>query len=155
MAADPRHDDQDPFGLERFVEAQRDAIDAVRRELRVGRKATHWMWFVFPQVEGLGSSEMARRYAIGSLEEALDYLRHPVLGPRLHECAELLLASKEASIERIVGTPDDLKLRSSMTLFALVSESSPVFERVLERFFDGEADPATQAVMKRWAAGRQ
>ncbi len=155
MAAEARPDGQDPHELGRFAAAQEDTIDAVRQELRAGRKATHWMWFVFPQVEGLGSSPMARRYAIGSLDEAVAYLEHPVLGPRLRECSALLLDVEGASIERILGTPDDLKLRSSMTLFALVSEPGSVYERVLERFFEGSLDLATQAVLKRWAAGRR
>lgn len=155
MTFESRQDGQDPHEIGRFVAAQEGTIDAVRQELRAGRKTTHWMWFVFPQVEGLGSSPMAERYAISSLDEARAYLEHPVLGPRLQECSKLLLEAKEASIERILGTPDDLKLRSSMTLFALVSEPGSVFERVLERFFEGAPDLATQAVMKRWAAGRQ
>ena len=133
----------DPYRLQRFVEAQDPVLDRVRAELGRGRKASHWMWFVFPQVAGLGSSPTAREYAISSLDEARAYLAHPVLGPRLVECTELVSAIEGRSAEQIFGYPDDLKLRSSMTLFARAAPDTPVFAEVLDRFFDGEPDPRT------------
>jgi uncharacterized protein (DUF1810 family) len=135
----------DPHALARFVAAQ-DAggtYAAALAELRAGRKRSHWMWFVFPQVAGLGRSGMAQRYAIGSLDEARAYLAHPVLGPRLHECAQALLALPTTSAEAVLGGVDAMKLRSSMTLFALAAPEEPVFRQVLERFFGGEEDPET------------
>lgn len=133
----------DPFGLARFVTAQqanyRDAI----AELRGGRKRSHWMWYVFPQVAGLGSSAMAKRYAIKSREEAEAYLAHPLLGPRLVECAEALLEVEGRTAEEIMGYPDCRKLRSSMTLFAALSPPDSAFEKVLERYYDGSNDPRT------------
>lgn len=137
--------------LQRFVNAQ-DAGGTYERalaELRAGRKTSHWMWFVFPQIAGLGQSEMSRRYAIGSLEEARAYLEHPVLGSRLVESARALLGHEGLSAEEIMGGIDAVKLRSSMTLFAQAAQlASPrdgteVFEQVLERYFDGEPDAAT------------
>jgi uncharacterized protein (DUF1810 family) len=138
--------DRDP--LQRFVEAQDGGgtYERALAELRAGRKASHWMWFVFPQRAGLGRSDMSRRYAIASPEEARAYLEHPVLGPRLVECAEALLAHEGASAREILGEVDAVKLRSSMTLFAGVAPGQPAFRRVLERYFDGEPDEATE----RW-----
>lgn len=133
----------DPHNLQRFVDAQNGVHERVLRELRAGRKASHWMWFVFPQIEGLGSSPMARKYAIASLEEARAYLAHPVLGPRLEECTRLLLAVKDRPISEILGYPDDMKLRSSMTLFSRATNTHCVFAEALNRFFDGEPDPRT------------
>lgn len=136
--------ESDPFDLQRFVEAQ-DAGGVYERalaELRAGRKSSHWMWFVFPQIAGLGQSEMSRRYAISSLGEARAYLEHPVLGPRLVECARALLGHEGLSAEAIMGGIDAVKLRSSMTLFAQLDDGE-VFEQVLERYFDGEMDAAT------------
>ena len=133
----------DPYDLARFVTAQEPVLDRVRAELRRGRKASHWMWFVFPQVAGLGSSSTARHYAISGLDEARAYLAHPVLGPRLRECAELAAAVESGSAADVFGYPDDLKLRSSMTLFARAAPDEPVFAAVLDRYFDGEPDPAT------------
>jgi len=134
----------DPYRLERFVEAQANGVHAgALAELRAGRKASHWMWFVFPQVAGLGSSPTSQRYAIGSLEEARAYLDHPVLGPRLVECARAVLAHPERSARQIMGSPDDAKLRSSMTLFVLTAGSEPVFQQVLDTFYAGERDPRT------------
>ncbi|MFL6447603.1 MAG: DUF1810 domain-containing protein [Bryobacteraceae bacterium] len=135
----------DPYNLERFVKAQAPAIDQVRSELRAGRKDSHWMWFVFPQLRGLGSSAMAEKYGIGSREEAEAYLSHPILGPRLRECTELVNGIQNASIERIFGYPDDLKFRSSMTLFSKVAKDNDVFQTALEKYFSGEPDPATLA----------
>jgi uncharacterized protein (DUF1810 family) len=133
----------DPYDLARFVAAQEPVLDRVRAELRRGRKASHWMWFVFPQVAGLGSSPTARHYAISGLDEARAYLAHPVLGPRLRECAELAAAVEGSGAADVFGRPDDLKLRSSMTLFARAAPDTPVFAAVLDRYFDGEPDPAT------------
>jgi uncharacterized protein (DUF1810 family) len=129
--------------LERFVSAQEGVMDGVRAELRRGRKASHWMWFVFPQVAGLGSSSTAQHYAISGLDEARAYLAHPVLGPRLVECAALAAAVERGSAQQVFGYPDDLKLRSSMTLFARAAPDEPVFGAVLDRYFDGEPDPRT------------
>lgn len=134
----------DTHRLERFVEAQSNGIYAqALEELRAGRKASHWMWFVFPQIAGLGSSPMSQHYAIGSLTEAHAYLDHPVLGPRLIECARAVLSHPDRTARQIMGTPDDAKLRSSMTLFALATDSEPVFPQVLNTFFAGERDPRT------------
>ncbi len=135
----------DPYNLERFVAAQdnggtyRQAVD----ELRRGRKTSHWMWFVFPQIAGLGQSSMSRRYAISSLDEARAYLRHPVLGPRLIECAELVASAPATTAEQLFGGIDAIKLRSSMTLFTRADPQQPVFTRVLDRYFDGRPDSAT------------
>lgn len=133
----------DPFGLQRFVDAQSPVFETVLRELRVGRKAGHWMWFVFPQIAGLGSSPMAQRYAIGSLDEAHAYFGHPVLGPRLKACVAGLLDVSGRSAHEIFGSPDDVKLRSSLTLFAAAAPDEPLFMRALDRFFDGRKDAAT------------
>jgi uncharacterized protein (DUF1810 family) len=135
----------DPHDLQRFVSAQAPVYDRIRGELRRGRKESHWMWFVFPQITGLGHSAMARRYAIASLDEARAYLDHPVLGPRLRECAALVTAQAGRSLQAVLGSPDDLKFHSSMTLFALASDDDPVFVRALETFFAGQKDPATLA----------
>jgi uncharacterized protein (DUF1810 family) len=135
------------FDLERFVTAQ-DAggtYDRALAELRRGRKESHWMWFVLPQVAGLGSSAMAQRYAISSLEEARAYLAHPVLGPRLLACAEALVELDESDPVRVLGTVDATKLRSSMTLFARAAPDEPVFRAVLARYFGGAQDQATNA----------
>jgi uncharacterized protein (DUF1810 family) len=139
----------DPHDLQRFVTAQAPVYDQVREELRRGRKASHWMWFVFPQISGLGHSAMAQRYAIASLDEARAYLDHPVLGPRLREAAVLVTAVEGTSLNAILGSPDDLKFRSSMTLFALASGADPVFTRALDKYFAGQPDPATVALLTR------
>jgi len=136
-------DPSDPHDLQRFVEAQSPVISQVKSELRSGRKRTHWMWFVFPQVAGLGSSRLARRYAIGSREEAVAYAGHPVLGPRLRECTALVNGIEGRSAAEVFGSPDDLKFRSSMTLFAAVAAEPTPFETALERYYDGERDPKT------------
>jgi len=131
--------------LQRFVSAQETTYDRALAELRAGQKRSHWMWFVFPQIAGLGSSPTAQRYAIRDRAEARAYLDHPLLGPRLVECAEALLAVEGRSAQQILGYPDDLKLRSSMTLFAEAADAGPaaVFRQVLDRYYDGEPDPAT------------
>jgi uncharacterized protein (DUF1810 family) len=121
--------------------------DAALAEIRSGRKRSHWMWFVFPQFEGLGQSPTSRHYAIRSAGEAAEYLRHPMLGSRLVECCEALLATKDRSAHEIFGSPDDLKLHSCATLFASVSPPGSVFHRVLDRFFGGEPDPLTLRLM--------
>jgi uncharacterized protein (DUF1810 family) len=133
----------DPFELQRFVEAQSTTFEQARGELLAGRKVTHWMWFVFPQLEGLGRSEMARRYAISSLDEARAYLEHPILGPRLVECAQIVNGLDGKSAREVFGAPDDLKFRSSLTLFACVARDEPVFKQALEKYFDSVSDPMT------------
>lgn len=133
----------DPFDLRRFVRAQDAVIDDVFQELRAGVKRSHWMWFVFPQIAGLGRSAMAQRYAISSLEEARAYLAHPVLGQRLRECCELVRAVEGHPIGEIFGAPDDLKFWSSMTLFAAADPSEAVFRACLQKYFAGRADPGT------------
>lgn len=133
------------FDLERFVAAQDPVYSTVLGELRTGRKRSHWMWFVFPQIEGLGSSDMARRYAIRSSDEAAAYLAHPVLGPRLRECARLVALHRDRDIGDIFDSPDDRKFQSSMTLFADVAPDEAVFHACLDQFFDGQPDPATLA----------
>jgi uncharacterized protein (DUF1810 family) len=135
----------DPFWLERFVAAQDrgGTYDRALAELRAGRKQSHWMWFIFPQIAGLGSSPMAQEFAIGSLAEARAYLAHPILGPRLAECARILNAADGASATGIFGSVDAMKLRSSMTLFAAAAPEEQAFADVLARYFDGEPDYAT------------
>jgi uncharacterized protein (DUF1810 family) len=135
--------------LERFVEAQ-DSGQAYERalvELRDGRKTSHWMWFVFPQIAGLGRSEMSQRYAIDSLEEARGYLDHPVLGTRLLECCDALLSHDGMSAEQILGGIDAIKLRSSMTLFLHASPETQTFQQVLDRYFEGAPDAATVGLL--------
>lgn len=131
-----------PNDLQHFLDAQARVIDAVRRELAAGRKQSHWMWFVFPQIKGLGRSAAAQRYAIADLEEARSYLAHPILGPRLLECVQLVRAIKTKTLTEIFGTPDDLKFRSSMTLFFRAS-GNPVFHDALTQFCGGEEDQET------------
>jgi len=133
----------DPHGLERFVRAQEGDYDSALGEIRGGRKESHWMWYVFPQVEGLGHSSMSRRYSIEGLAEARAYLAHPVLGPRLLECVEAVLALEGLSAGDIFGSPDDLKLRSCATLFACVAPPGSAFHRLLEKYFGGKPDPRT------------
>lgn len=137
----------DPYSLSRFELAQEATYDAVAAELREGRKRGHWMWFVFPQLAGLGRSATSRRYAISSLEEARAYLAHPVLGPRLVACAQTLLRLDGRDPEAIFGGVDAQKLRSSMTLFALAGPGEDAFVGVLERYFGGERDPLTERLL--------
>lgn len=139
----------DPFDLQRFVDAQRTTFAQARAELLAGRKESHWMWFIFPQLEGLGRSETAQYYAIRSLDEARAYLEHPILGPRLVECTEIVNRIEGKSAYDIFGTPDDLKFRSSMTLFAQVALNQPVFEQALAKYFDSVPDPLTIAGLSR------
>ncbi|MEV6599251.1 DUF1810 domain-containing protein [Actinoplanes sp. NPDC051346] len=129
--------------LGRFVSAQDAIYDRALAELRAGDKRSHWMWFVFPQIAGLGFSQTARTYAIRDLAEARAYLAHPVLGPRLVECARALLAVESRDARQILGYPDDMKLRSSMTLFARAADDATVFQAVLDKYYNGEHDPAT------------
>ena len=132
-----------PIDLDRFVEAQSPVYDRVRGELLDGRKRTHWMWFVFPQLSGLGHSAMAQRYALASLAEAQAYLAHPILGPRLIECGELVNAAAGRSVDEIFGSPDDLKFHSCMTLFSSVPGAPAVFDAALAKYFGGVRDRLT------------
>ena len=136
-------DADDPFNLQRFVDAQDAVYEHVLVELRQGCKRSHWMWFVFPQIAGLGSSPMAQRYAIGSRKEAAAYLDHPVLGPRLRECARLVTATQGRRIDDILGAPDDMKFHSSMTLFAQATTDNADFHAALDKYFAGKPDRAT------------
>ena len=133
----------DPFDLQRFVEAQAAVYERVRAELKNGRKQSHWMWFIFPQIAGLGHSAMAQRYAISSLDNAKAYLANPVLGPRLRECTSLVLQVVGKSALQILGSPDDMKFRSCMTLFARAAPEEALFRTALEKYFDGVEDSQT------------
>jgi uncharacterized protein (DUF1810 family) len=135
----------DRFNLQRFVDAQASVYDEVRRELRAGRKESHWIWFVFPQISGLGQSPMSVRFAISSLAEATAYLAHPILGPRLRECATLVLEVEGRTAIEIFGPLDAMKFRSSMTLFARAQPDEDVFQRCVDKYFAGSPDPATLA----------
>jgi len=134
-----------PFNLERFVEAQAPVYEEVRRELRAGRKESHWMWIVFPQIAGLGQSATSIRFAIASLDEAMAYLAHPVLGPRLRECARLALNVQGGAARDIFGPVDEMKFHSSITLFARAAPDGDVFQRCIDKYFAGSPDPATLA----------
>jgi uncharacterized protein (DUF1810 family) len=140
----------DPFELERFVRAQDEdgTYERALRELRAGHKRSHWMWFVFPQLAGLGASATSREYAIRSLDEARAFLGHPVLGVRLRECADVLLALPDGSAEAVFGTVDALKLRSSMTLFARAAAGEASFVEVLDRYFGGVPDERTESALR-------
>jgi uncharacterized protein (DUF1810 family) len=140
----------DPYDLARFVEAQDPVYAGVVDELRAGRKRSHWMWFVFPQLRDLGRSPAAMHYGIGSRDEAAAYLAHDVLGPRLRECARLVAAVEGRSAEQVMGHVDAMKLRSSMTLFASVADDDDGdFDAVLQRYYDGERDPLTMELLGR------
>lgn len=141
-------DASEAVDLDRFVSAQAGVYEQALRELRAGRKHTHWMWFVFPQIEGLGYSSTARRYAIRNRDEAVAYLGHPVLGPRLLECCNALLAHRTRSASEILGSPDDLKLNSCATLFEAVAGDEPVFGRIIDAFYGGVRDAATLQRLK-------
>ena len=141
-------DPTDPFNLNRFTKAQEGVYDRAMAELNAGYKRTHWMWFIFPQIDGLGHSSISRRYAIKGIEEARAYLKHPLLGARLSDCAEAVLGIEGRSAAEMFGFPDDLKLRSSMTLFAAVSRQGSVFDRVLEKFFKGQQDEKTLQLLE-------
>lgn len=138
----------DPHNLQRFLDAQEPIYATVVAELRAGRKQSHWMWFIFPQLAGLGTSSMAQRYAIQSLDEARAYLAHPILGARLRECAELVLAVNDRTINEILGAPDDMKLCSCATLFAAVDGERSVFEWLLAKYYDGAEDERTLALIE-------
>ncbi len=142
----------DPFDLQRFIDAQSGVYDSVVAELRDGRKRSHWIWFIFPQLAGLGRSPTAAKYAISSLAEAGAYLRHDVLGPRLRECARLVSAVNGRSVDEIFGWPDNLKVRSSMTLFSRATADNDEFVTLLDKFYGGEEDPAT---LERLSGGTQ
>ena len=133
----------DPYDLRRFMDAQAGEYEVALSEVRSGRKRSHWMWYIFPQCDGLGFSSTSRRYAIKSAAEAVEHLRHPVLGPRLVECCEAALAIEGRSASEVFGSPDDVKLQSCATLFAAVSPAESVFEQVLVKFFRGEWDEKT------------
>jgi uncharacterized protein (DUF1810 family) len=133
----------DGFDLQRFVDAQAPVYGRVCDELRSGGKRSHWMWFIFPQIAGLGHSPMAQRYAISSLAEARAYLEHPILGPRLRECTRLVLSVEGRSARQILGPPDDMKFRSCLTLFGRAAPDEPLFHEALEQYFGGGEDPLT------------
>ncbi len=139
----------DPFDLDRFVRAQDPVLDQVRRELAEGRKRSHWMWFVFPHLRGLGRSATAQHYGIGSLAEARAYSAHPVLGPRLVECTGLVNRVEGRSVHEIFGGPDDLKFHSSMTLFASANPDAPTFRAALDKYFGGAMDSLTVEKLRR------
>ena len=133
-------------GLERFMSAQDGVYSTALAELRAGRKRTHWMWFIFPQLRGLGRSAMAERYGITSVTEAREYLIHPVLGPRLKDCVEAIMPLRDRTLHEILGSPDDLKFRSSMTLFAVAGRED-IFQAALDRWCGGVSDPATLSLL--------
>lgn len=138
----------DQFNLQRFVDAQQPVFNAVCTELREGCKRSHWMWFIFPQIQGLGASAMARRFAISSIQEARAYLKHPLLGPRLRECSQLVAQVQGRSIAEIFASPDDMKFRSSMTLFARAAVDNQIFNCCLQKYYDAQPDPMTLAVLE-------
>lgn len=131
------------MGLERFIKAQENDYETALAEIKGGRKRTHWMWYTFPQIAGLGQSEMAKRYAITDIKEAESYLQHPVLAPRLIKISQALLTLETKNANEVMGSPDDVKLKSSMTLFSLVPNADAVFNAVLDKFYDGQKDEAT------------
>ncbi|HKV40203.1 MAG TPA: DUF1810 domain-containing protein [Blastocatellia bacterium] len=133
----------DPYDLQRFVDAQDRVFEQARAELRQGRKTSHWMWFIFPQIKGLGQSAMAHRFAISSLEEAVAYLEHQILGPRIRECTQLVNLVDGRTVREIFGSPDDLKFKSSMTLFAQAATDNQVFKAALQKYFGGKLDSLT------------
>jgi uncharacterized protein (DUF1810 family) len=138
----------DQYNLNRFIKAQMTTYEGAMLELAGGRKESHWVWYIFPQIEGLGRSDTAKLYSIKSLEEGRAYLEHLVLGPRLVEACEILLSLKNASMDEVMGFPDDLKLLSSMTLFEAFSKSNSIFTRIIEVYFDNERDEATLEIIE-------
>ena len=138
----------DQYKLNRFIEAQMATYEGAMLELARGRKKCHWIWYIFPQITGLGRSETTKLYSIKSLEEAMAYLEHPVLGQRLIEACEILLSLKEASMDEVMGFPDDLKLLSSMTLFEAVSDSNSIFTKIIEFYFDDERDETSLGIIE-------
>lgn len=143
----------DPFDLNRFIEAQQGSYDVALAEIRAGHKRTHWMWYIFPQVAGLAFSSMSQKYAIQSVAEANAYLQHPILGPRLIACTQAALAVEGKSANQIFGSPDDLKLKSSATLFTAVSPEGSVFERLLEKYYQGQRDERTLKLLAQMKTG--
>ena len=138
----------DQYNLNRFLEAQMTTYEGAMLELARGRKESHWIWYIFPQIEGLGRSDTAKLYSIKSLEEGRAYLEHPVLGPRLTEACKILLSLKDASMDEVMGFPDDLKLLSSMTLFEFISGSGSIFTKIIEIYFDDERDENSIELIK-------
>lgn len=141
---------EDPFLLQRFVEAQKNIYENVVNELKKGGKGSCWMWFVFPQVAGLGRTPTAEKYSIKSVEEARSYISHPVLGPRLHECTQLVVNIDGRTANQIFGFPDDLKFRSSMTLFKHIAEDNQIFLDAIAKYYDGKEDDLTIKVLESW-----
>ena len=139
----------DQYNLNRFVNAQLTTYECAMLELTQGRKESHWIWYIFPQIEGLGSSDTAKLYAIKSLEEGRAYLRHPELGPRLIEACEILLSLKDASMDEVMGFPDDLKLLSSMTLFESIADTNSIFTKIIEFYYDDERDSSSLEIIKK------
>ncbi len=139
----------DAYNLHRFLDAQEGVYDTVLAELRAGRKSSHWIWFIIPQIAGLGHSSMAQQFAIGSLDEAKAYFQHPILGPRLRECTQLVLNVEGRSAEEIFPYPDNLKFRSCMTLFMTAATDNPLFKNALLKYFDGQPDQLTIQVLAR------
>ena len=139
----------DQYNLNRFIEAQMAIYEGAMLELARGRKDSHWVWYIFPQIEGLGNSDTIKLYAIKSLEEGRAYLKHPVLGPRLIKACEILLSLKDASMDEVMGFPDDLKLLSSMTLFEALSDSNSIFTKVIDVYFDSERDEISLKLIKQ------
>jgi uncharacterized protein (DUF1810 family) len=139
----------DDYNLHRFLDAQERVYDTVLAELRAGRKASRWIWFIFPQIAGLGHSGMAQRFAIGSLDEAKAYLQHPILGPRLRTCTQLVLDVNGRSAEEVLGYPDNLKFRSCMTLFLTAATDNALFKDALLKYFDGKPDQSTLDILAR------
>ena len=138
----------DQYKLNRFIEAQMATYEGAMLELARGRKKSHWIWYIFPQITGLGRSETTKLYSIKSLEEAMAYLEHPVLGKRLIEACEILLSLRDASMDEVMGFPDDLKLLSSMTLFEAVSDSNSIFTKIIEFYFDDERDETSLGIIE-------
>ena len=138
----------DQYNLNRFIEAQMAIYEGAMMELARGRKESHWIWYIFPQIEGLGRSDTAKLYSIKSLEEGRAYLEHPLLGPRLNKACEILLSLKDSSMDEVMGFPDDLKLLSSMTLFEALSDSSSIFTKIIEIYFDDERDENSIELIK-------
>ena len=137
----------DAYNLQRFLDAQERVYDTVLEELRAGRKSSHWIWFIFPQIAGLGHSAMAQQFAIGSLDEAKAYLQHPLLGPRLRECTQLVLNIEGRTVEEIFGYPDNLKFRSCMTLFMASTTDNTLFKNALHKYFDSQPEQMTLDIL--------
>lgn len=150
-----RDGSNDPFNLARFIEAQEDDYDTALREVRAGKKRSHWMWYIFPQIDGLAFSSTSKHYSIKSIDEAKAYLAHPVLGPRLVEIAEAAWRIEGRTATEVFDTPDDMKLRSCATLFGLVTPPGSVFHRLLDKYYDGQADGKTVQLASLWALARR